>query len=183
MTTRSWIRNRLARTPRTLRKKTPARCQQSLEALEDRTLLSVDFFPAAFYGVGFSPYSVAAGDFNGDGKLDLVAANTGANSVSVLLNNGNSTFAGAVNYGVGALPTSVAAGDFNGDGKLDLVTANSGSSNRASVLLNNGNGTFAGAVSYAVGTGPYSVAVGDFNGDGKPDLVAANSGSNTASVL
>ena len=96
MTTRSWIRNLFARTPRRAPKsrKAPARCQQSLEALEDRTLLSVNFNPAVNYGAGSAPRSVAVGDFNGDGKPDLVVANTGSNTVSVLLGNGNGTFAG-----------------------------------------------------------------------------------------
>ena len=52
--------------------------------------------------VGSSPYSVATGDFNGDGKPDLVTANAGSNSVSVLLGNGDGTFQNAVNYAVGS---------------------------------------------------------------------------------
>ena len=132
--------------------------------------------------VGSSPYSVATGDFNGDGKPDLVTANAGSNSVSVLLGNGDGTFQSAVNYAVGSSPYSVAVGDFNGDSKPDLVTANAGSNN-VSVLLGNGDGTFQSAVNYAVGSSPYSVAVGDFNGDSKPDLVTANYGSNNVSVL
>ena len=62
---------------------------------------------------------MAVGDFNGDGKLDLVVANRASNNVSVLLGNGNGTFQAAVNYAAGSKPRSVAVGDFNGDGKLD----------------------------------------------------------------
>jgi len=80
---------------------------------------------------------VTSGDFNGDGKLDLVTANGGSNSVGVLLGNGDGTFQTAVSYPAGSGPVSVTSGDFNGDGKLDLVTANAGSSN-VSILLDTG---------------------------------------------
>jgi len=76
------------------------------------------------FGAGTSLDAVAVGDFNGDGKLDLVAANDGSNNVTIFLGNGDGTFQPAVNYGVGEAPTSVAVGDFNGDGKLDLAVAN-----------------------------------------------------------
>jgi hypothetical protein len=134
------------------------------------------------YAPGPNISALAAGDFNHDGKLDLVTANQGNRSVSVLLGNGDGTLQTAVSYAVGSSPDSVAVGDFNGDGKLDLVTANQGT-NDVSVLLGNGDGTFQPAVSHAVGVDPTSVAVGDFNDDGHPDLVTANAGSNTVSVL
>ena len=65
----------------------------------------------------------------------------GGNTVSVLLGNGDGTFAAKADYATGAGPRSVAVGDFNGDGKLDLATAN-GMANSVSVLLGNGDGTF-----------------------------------------
>ena len=67
---------------------------------------------------------LAVGDLNLDGNPDLVVANSGANNVSVLLENGNGTFHAAVNYAVDVQPSSVAIGDLNGDGKPDLVVAN-----------------------------------------------------------
>ena len=72
-------------------------------------------------------------------------------TLSVLLNNGNGTFAAAVTYNVGTEPYSVAVGDLNGDNNPDLAVANN-SDNNVSVLLNNGNGTFVAAVDYAAGT-------------------------------
>jgi hypothetical protein len=123
---------------------------------------------------------VAVADVNGDGRPDLITANYGthgspANSVSVLLGNGNGTFHSAVNFAAGSYPVSVAVADVNGDGRPDLVVANE--TTTVSVLLGNGNGTFQSPVSYTVGLSPTSVAVADVNGDGHPDLVTANSGS------
>ena len=135
---------------------------------------------------GSRAFSVALGDVNGDGKLDLVTANYGANSVTVLLGNRDGTFTAAAGspVAVGTGPVFVALGDLNGDGKLDLVTGNI-NSNNVTVLLGNGSGTFTAASGspVAVGLSPYTVAVGDVNGDGKLDLVTANEGSNTVTVL
>jgi len=137
---------------------------------------------------GFGSSSVAIGDFNGDGNLDVVVANQcGASncksggSVSVLLGNGNGTLQAAKTYSSGAYTTlSIAIADFNKDGNLDLVVANqcqetNCQNGAVSVLLGNGNGTFQSAQTYASG-GYYSnsVVVGDFNGDGNPDLALAS---------
>ena len=72
--------------------------------------------PATNFGVGFSPYSVAVGDFNGDTIQDLAVTNNFPNNVSILLGIGNGTFVTpAVNFGAGGQPFSVAVGDFNND--------------------------------------------------------------------
>ena len=84
--------------------------------------------------MGGGPYSVAVGDFNGNGKADLAVANGSSNDVSILLGNGNGTFASAVPYGAGTVPVSVAIGVFDGDGKADLAIAKDGS-NDVSILL------------------------------------------------
>ena len=153
---------------------------------------TVSFEPALTFNVGASPQVVAVGDFNGDGRQDLAVANSGSNTVSVLLGNGDGTFQPAQDFPVGRGPTSVAVGDFNRDGILDLVTTNLGSfavpNNTVSVLLGNGNGTFQLARDFLVGSNPNFIAVGDFNGDGLQDLAVANFGSNapdatTVSVL
>jgi len=152
------------------------------------------FTPAATLPVGYSPFSVAVGDFNGDGVLDLAVANwcgndpncSSAGTVSVLLGDGAGHFtpAAASPISVGLNPSFVAAGDFSGDGNLDLAVANF-SSNTVSVLLGDGQGNFTPAATspIAVGVNPSSLAVGDFNGDGNPDLAVANFTDGTVSVL
>jgi hypothetical protein len=122
------------------------------------------------------------GDFNGDGKLDLVASSESGAGLSVLLGNGNGTFQTAIANYTGLVPDSVAVGDFNHDGKLDLAEVDH-TVLGVYVLLGNGNGTFQSAKECAQDTGDFAVAVGDLNGDGKLDIVAANIGANTVSVL
>ena len=126
-------------------------------------------------------YSVAVGDVNNDGKLDLLNTNYATNNVSVRLGVGGGSFQTAINYPTAPFPNSITIGDVNGDGNLDLVTANS--SSLASVLLGNGNGSFLAPSNYAIGAGPNKVKLADVNGDRKLDLLTSNYNSGTVSVL
>jgi hypothetical protein len=130
----------------------------------------------------FGAISVAVGDFNGDGKLDLAVANGNSATLSVLVGDGTGNFTLSSFAFTGGGLTSVATGDLNGDGKLDLVSADS-NGNTASVLLGDGTGKFKLVSSQPTGSSPFSIAVGDFNGDGRLDLATANRGSNTLSIL
>jgi hypothetical protein len=140
------------------------------------------------FTVGGLPYSVVAGDFNGDGIQDLATANYSSNNVTVLLGNGAGGFTGATGspFAVGMNPWYLVVGDVNGDGIQDLAVANVGSYN-VTVLLGNGTGGFTAAAAspFASGPGaPQSVAFGDFDGDGIEDLAVTSSlPSNLAVVL
>ena len=142
--------------------------------------------PTNFPTGGSYPYSVAIGDLNGDGKLDLVAANYSSNNVSIFLGNGDGTFTAAstATVTVGTNPVSVAIGDLNGDGNADLAVANYGDNN-VSIFKGNGDGTFTevSGSPFSVGTGPYSVAIGNLDAGSIPDLAVANYGSNDVSIL
>ena len=137
------------------------------------------FFPGSDPGVGSGPQSVAVGDVDNDGDLDLLVANANDGTVSVRLNNGAGIFGGGSDPAVGSSPSSVALGDVDGD--LDLLTANA-TANTVSVRLNNGAGVFGGGSNPAVGSGPVGVAVGDVDGDGDLDLLTANINNSTVSV-
>jgi hypothetical protein len=69
---------------------------------------------------------IELGDFNGDGKLDLITANSSSASISMFLGEGTGYFQAAVNYPIGTNPFSLAVGDFNGDGKLDIAVVSGG---------------------------------------------------------
>ncbi len=124
---------------------------------------------------------LATGDFNDDGRSDLVLVSAYGN-VTVLLGNGDGEFQSPGLAAIGVAPIAMATGDFNGDGHTDLVVVDE-QTNTISILLGNGDGSFQNPVNYAVGSGPDAIAVGDFNGDGRLDLAVANSGDSTVSIL
>ena len=131
---------------------------------------------------GSNPYTVAVGDFNSDGRPDLVTTNFFSQTVSLLPGNGSGGFGAKTDFLVGTAPTALAIGDFNNDGRPDLAVANT-SSNNISILLGNGSGSFSASTNFPVGPSPSSVAVGDFNNDGRTDLAVANFFESYVSVL
>ena len=94
------------------------------------------FKPQVTYPVGTTPYRLTAGDLNGDGNVDLIVANYGSNTVSVLQGNGDGTFQPQVTYPTGNQPFSAAVADFNGDGVPDLAVSNR-SDGTVGIFLNN----------------------------------------------
>ena len=151
-------------------------------------------FGRADFPVGTSANSVAMGDFNGDGVIDLAVVNEADNTVSVLLGKSDGTFAPQVTYATGLGPLAIVTGDFNGDGNLDLAVTNGGcilsrdltlqcDGSTVSILLGNGDGSFRPHFEYATGNHPSSVAAGDFNGDGKLDLAITSTQGGGVFVL
>jgi tetratricopeptide (TPR) repeat protein len=155
-------------------------------------------FPQTSFAVGNNPVALVASDFNFDGLPDLAVANQNDDTISILLNQNNGTFAAAPNSPFALAktetsPSAIAAATFGNTvtsasgvatPTTDLVIANSTSDN-VTVLLGNGDGTFQEAVGspYPVGKNPSAVVVADFNGDGNPDFAVANQGDNTISVF
>ena len=83
-----------------------------------------NFAHALDVNVGSNPFVVAVGDFNSDGKQDLVVTNFFSHNVSIVLGDGAGHFGARASFGVGEDPAAVAVGDFNGDGQQDLAVAN-----------------------------------------------------------
>lgn len=153
-------------------------------------ITAASFMPGQNVATGNYPHGVALGDFNQDGKADLVVAKGSSTTVSVLT---NTTTGSTVSFATplelaatGDNHEDVAAGDIDGDGKLDFVLTNTFGSNSVSVFRNTTTGptiSFAAKTDLAGVINPYGVAIGDIDGDGKPDVLATNSSYNTIVVF
>jgi hypothetical protein len=159
-----------------------------LLAATDSVLLAQIFKPAVNYPVGLRPYVVVSADFDGDGDFDLATVpsvafdSDGKGWVSVLMNNGDGTFAPPDRYDVGDALSLVAA-DLDNDGDIDLA-ASDYFTHAIYILLNDGAGAFAVADTFAAGgLNPQILCAADFDGNGGIDLAVPNSGSNNLSVI
>lgn len=143
-----------------------------------------------YVGSGSNIFCLAVSDLDGDGRLDIVAANGNQNNVLLFRNlsigPGQMAFASRVDLPTGTFPYAVAIKDFNGDGKPDIAAVNS-TGNTVSILKNNsspGSFAFSTKVDFATGSSPFWIDAGDLDGDGKPDIATANgSATNSVSIL
>ncbi len=123
-------------------------CRLRLENLEGRLLLASDlaWSPATSYAVGACPWGIAAGDLNGDEKIDLAVANDGCQGsltggdVSVLIGRGDGTFEAEQRHTGYIKARVIRIADVNADENADLVVANIAGD--VYVLLNEGDGVF-----------------------------------------
>jgi FG-GAP-like repeat/Dockerin type I domain/PA14 domain/Calx-beta domain len=128
---------------------------------------------------GDAPNQVLSGDFNGDGRRDLVVATADSDEIRVYLGNGSGVFSANTPVRVddiGWWTEPMVVADFNGDGRSDVVSI-SQSQQRASILIASTTGVLANPVTFSIGNWPQAVAAGDINADGRLDLIAANSNS------
>jgi hypothetical protein len=144
---------------------------------------SPDFAASRVYPVGNSPIWVASVDIDGDGILDLVAANEDG-TVSILHGLGGGYFGNRTTISVGSTPWELTVADLNGDGKPDIVVAQDAGSSVAVLFQSSTTpGAFLSPMVLPAGTNPNSVVVADMNGDGLPDIVVANNGSANVSLI
>jgi len=134
------------------------------------------FQPRKDYSIAGPSDAVLAGDFNGDGKTDLVAV---GNTISVLLGKGDGTFLPHRDFG-GFRSFAVVAADFNSDSHLDLALPNNDTAT-VNILLGDGAGAFGSIVDSPLTS--LELFTGDFNGDGKLDLARTVPGNGGVSVL
>jgi hypothetical protein len=141
---------------------------------------SLNFAPPVTYPAG-TPYVVTSGDFNGDGKADLVAGDVSHSDLVMLLGNGDGTLNTPATYHLAAAAHFLNANDFNRDGKLDLATANPYAAS-ISIFFGKGDGSFEAPVNYSVGRFPTQIRAADFNRDGWLDI-AVFGGNKDVNVL
>lgn len=145
-------------------------------------------FTSGFSQSLVNPICVKTADINGDGWLDLIAANSTLDVVYVLRNNTASGFFGfalPVSFGTGAEPRKITIADIDKDGKADIITANQ-TGNSISILRNTSVGntiSFATKVDFTTALTPEGVSAGDLNNDGKTDMMVACSDANVVSVF
>jgi hypothetical protein len=157
-----------------------------------RPALQDAFRQAVQYPVGDFPMALVADDFNLNGRTDLVVANLGSNTMSLLVGTGTGTFSPVLAFPAGIRPSSVAVADFNNNSLPDLIFASNTSGQNSPKVVNLVEGilgSFLAPVPFTVSTQAsdvvYSATVGDFNRDGHADLVVgySNPERETVSVL
>ncbi|MBE7169201.1 MAG: VCBS repeat-containing protein [Williamsia sp.] len=158
------------------------------------SITTASFAEKVDFMTGGRPNSVAVGDVDGDGKTDIVTANTQNSTLSVLRNTSipgsitTASFAEKIDFTTSRDPFFAAIGDMDGDGKADLIAANASEAN-VSVLRNTSVAgsitlaSFANKVDFTTGNTPATLAIGDADGDGKPDIIVANREQRYFSVL
>jgi len=145
--------------------------------------------PESPIGTGASPLGLAAGHLDGDAELDLAVVQGQAQTVKILLGDGDGTFTAAVaEPSVGVSPAAIEAAELSGDANTDLTVANQGNGTdpgTVSILLGNGSGGFtaAGTSPETVGVSPADIVIGDLNGAGAPDIATANVEGDNVSIL
>ena len=171
----------------------------TISVLRNATTAAGSFTSSSFaakvdFTAGSAPAEIKCADIDGDGKPDIIVANSGSNTISVFHNTAtsgsisSSSFSPKVDFATGTTPESVAIADMDGDGKVDILVSNEGSGNLSIFRNMATSGTISGsslaaAVSLTSDLFPLGVVVDDLDGDTKPDIVVANPGANTITIF
>jgi hypothetical protein len=138
------------------------------------------------YSTGPIPYSLAAGDFNNDSRLDIVVANSGSDYIEIIFGYPNEIFMYQMTLTTvnASSPRSFVVADFNNDDKIDIGIVYSDTHNIA-LFLGYGNISFTSPKTFSTGphSSPYSIAAADFNNDTQLDIIVANSDSNNVGIF
>ncbi len=171
---------------------------KTISVLRNKTTLSIidttSFATKVDFTVGTGPNALTIGDLNADGKPDIIVANQGNNTISILQNTASAgsisatSFASKVDlYTNGASPYYVSVGNIDSDSLPDIVVANLVTNNISIIknvytLGNISAASFAPGVSIATSNFPFSAAIADVDGDGQADLAVPEYGKNFVSI-
>ena len=139
----------------------------------DAANIQFGFTQGAAYPTGSAPDGLAVGDLNGDGVVDIVTADAGSDSMSVLLGNKDGTYQPRKVFKTGQNPSSIALADLDDDGNLDAIITNN-DDNTVTIWWGDGKGGFATSTLLSTGSGPHRIATGDIDGDGNLDIAIVN---------
>lgn len=132
---------------------------------------SVKFAVADSFQLNFSPTNIVSGDFNNDGKVDVIVSNYDSSKYTVLLNNGSGGFTLGEELAGPFKPNSISFTDIDNDRDLDMIVCTN-EENKIRILRGTGQGIFSWILPTIDANAPIATCPGDFDGDGDNDFVA-----------
>ncbi|MBL8123027.1 MAG: choice-of-anchor D domain-containing protein [Blastocatellia bacterium] len=155
----------------------------TLTVMADECINTSWFVNTANVDVGSNPQNLAVGDFNGDGKQDIVTGNVNDRTLTILLRNAaNNGYDSELIGNFNDFPAAIASGDLNNDGRHDLAIVFNSNDEVQLYYRNTANTGFSYGQTLSMNDSPIAVTIADLNGDGRNDIASANSTPGTATV-